>query len=40
LKSELDVAAVREEIARVLPHVGADRDPPLKKTNEILNRRW
>jgi hypothetical protein len=40
LQSELRVAAVREEIARVLPHVGTDRDPPLKKTTEIWNPKW
>jgi hypothetical protein len=40
LQSELRVAAVREEIARVLPHVGSGRDPPLKKTTEIWNPKW
>jgi hypothetical protein len=39
LKSELHVAAVREEVAQVLPHVGLDRNPPLKKTSEIWNLR-
>jgi hypothetical protein len=31
LESELKIAAVREEIARVMPHVAAE-DPSLKKT--------
>jgi hypothetical protein len=37
LTSELEIAAVREEIARVLPHVGDDRKRPLKKTTEKGN---
>jgi hypothetical protein len=39
LKSELKIAVVREEIARVLPHSGAASDPPLKKTPEPPPRR-
>jgi hypothetical protein len=31
LESELKIAAVREEIARVMPHL-SERDPELKKT--------
>jgi hypothetical protein len=39
LQSELHVAALREEVAHVLPHVGLDRDPSLKKTSENWNPR-
>jgi transposase-like protein len=35
LTAELKIAAVREEVARVLPHRGAKRDSPLKKTSEL-----
>jgi hypothetical protein len=34
LESELKVATVREDIARVMPHL-ANRDPPLKKTTRL-----